>query len=214
MRARRRLVSADADGTGGGDADSREGYVSPDGSTVLFTSEAGNLAPGGEDAWSGMFKHVLATGVTTRLTDGASAFSSPSGDTIAVLDDGEVWLRDRASATTSAVSAGLPGDTHDGLVAFSHDGSRVAFKRRLVYPYVTEDIYVHDRDAGTTELVTRAASGGGASDNTSSHVQGFHPPTPTGCCSRAGRRTWCRRSRPRRARTCTCATWRATGRHW
>lgn len=169
------LVSVNTDGTGGGDGDTGFGLFSPDGTTVLFSSEAGNLAPADGEGGSGVFEHDLATGETTRLADGLFAYYSPSGDTIAYVDDGEVWLRDRATGAASAVSTGLPGRTFSGLIAFSHDDTKVAFKREVHGRFVTEDIYVHDRVAGTTERATAAASGSGGSNNTPSDVLGFHP---------------------------------------
>ncbi|HEX6424079.1 MAG TPA: S-layer homology domain-containing protein [Acidimicrobiales bacterium] len=172
------LVSVNADGTGGGDATSGPGFVSPDAATVVFASAAGDLAPSDSEAQSGVFERDLASGVTTRLADGEYATYSPSGDTIGYLHDGEVYLRDRATGATTSVSSGLPSETHDNGPIFSHDGTRVAFGRRNSSGLIISDIYVYDRATGTTELVTRAASGSGGSDNTPSRVQGFHPTDP------------------------------------
>ena len=78
------LVSVNDSGTGGGDAPSEVGSVSPDGTKVLFSSRAGNLAPPNTGV-GGLYERDLQAGVTTRLADGIGGFYSPNGDAVGVL---------------------------------------------------------------------------------------------------------------------------------
>jgi Tol biopolymer transport system component len=166
------LVSVNAAGTGGGDGTTTFGQASPDGTKVLFGSDAHNLValdPGSR----GLFERDLTTGVTTRLADGEIGSYSPSGDAIAFVGGGDVWLRITSTGATTRLSTGLAGVSGGGAPTFSHDGTKIAFTRQTTP--VRTDVYVHDRVAHTTTLVTVAASGSGGSNDTRGHVWGFDP---------------------------------------
>lgn len=168
------LISVNAEGTGGGDAASEIGRFNADGSKVVFSSEADNLAPPVSEARSGVFERDLATGVTTRLADGSIPFYSPSGD-VAFYNNGEVWLRDAGTGALTLVSSGLPGLSYEGLLAFSPDGTKLAFSRRTNRDYLRSDVYVYDLEARRAGPVTYDVDGNGGSNNTPSVVRGFHP---------------------------------------
>jgi Tol biopolymer transport system component len=169
-----RLVTVAADGAGGGDGDTTMGRYSPTGNKVLFTSEAHNLA-GSSSARTGIFERDMAAGVTSHLADGAIAVYSPSGDAIVFLNNHEAWLRTTSTGTVTPLSTGLPGTTDTGLPAFSPDGTKVAFERRTNVSFVRTDVFVYDRTARTTRLVTVGVGGTASSNNTPSPVHGFHP---------------------------------------
>jgi Tol biopolymer transport system component len=170
------LVSVNAAGTGGGDAGVfTEGEFDPTGTRVLFGSDSHNLVPSDPGGPTAIFERNLATGVTRRLAEGLYGSYSPSGDAIAFVGGGHVWLRAASTGTVTQVSTGLPGSTGSGRLVFSTDGTKLAFERRVSTSPVRTDIYVHDRVARTTRRVTTAASGTGGSNNTPSHVYGFDP---------------------------------------
>lgn len=173
------LVSVNADGTGGGDGNTTTGAVSPVGNKVVFASDARNLVPPGPGEPNGIFERDLTSGVTSRLADGLSPVYSPSGDAIAFMRDGNVWLRNSATGAVTKVSPDLPvgsdGGTYDGPIVFSHDGTKLAFERDRRTNFVQTDIYVHDRVSRRTILATVAAGGSGGSNNTPTHVHGFDP---------------------------------------
>jgi Tol biopolymer transport system component len=143
----------------------------------LARSDSHDLVPSdpGPGGPSGIFERNLATGVTTRLADGLSGSYSPSGDAVAFFGGGQVWLRASATGAVTQVSTGLPGISGSGRRVFSADGTKLAFERRVGTNPVRTDIYVHDRVARTTRLVTVAASGTGGSNNTPSRIYGFDP---------------------------------------
>lgn len=173
------LVSVDAAGTGGGDDQSNLIEFSPDGRRVLFYSRAGNLVPGGPGRGvDGIYERDLASGVTTRLGDGFNATYSPSGDAVAFFANRNLYLREAATGTVRLLASGPQGSQLIGRPWFSHDGTKVAFERQTQPDWVRTDVYVYDRVARTSTLVTPAVSGGGGSNNTPTRIHGFHPSDP------------------------------------
>jgi Tol biopolymer transport system component len=168
------LVSMNATGDGGGDADTHYGHFTPVGNKIQFMSEAHNLAPG-SDASMQIFERDMTTGVTARLFDGSFAQYSPSGDAIAFMNGNEAWLRDTSTGAITLMSGGLPGTTTNGPLAFSPDGTKVAFQRRTNVSFLRTDIFVFDRVAGTTRLVTVGVGGSVSSNNHPTRIYGFHP---------------------------------------
>jgi hypothetical protein len=164
--------------------------MSADGRLVAFESRASNLVPGDTNGSADIFVHDLQTGSTeldslssTGLQgNGASwypslsadgrfvAFTSNSsnlvpGDANGAFDtfvrDRFTGLTERVSVTTNGTEADLGGYTP----AISGDGRFVAFESdatNLVQGDTNSswDIFVHDRQTGTTERVSVSSSGG------------------------------------------------------
>jgi len=114
--------------------------------------------------------------VDCRTWDGAIsddgryvAFTSDSPDLVAGDTNfaRDVFVRDRQSGTTeraSVASGGLQGNSHSQLAAISADGRCVAFESlasNLVSGDTNNavDIFVHDRESGTTERVSVSSAG-------------------------------------------------------
>jgi Tol biopolymer transport system component len=170
------LVSVNAAGTGGGDAGVfGAGGFDPTGTKVLFASDSQDLVPSDPGGASGIFERNLVTGETSRLADGLFGAYAPTGDAVAFVNSSHVWLRASATGAVTQVSTGLPGTISSGRLIFSADGTKLAFERRVGTSPVRTDIYVHDRVARTTRLVTVAASGTGGSNDTPSRIHGFDP---------------------------------------
>ena len=116
--------------------DSEEPSMSSDGSIVAFISAAMNLVPGDTNAAQDVFVHDLDTGITERV---------------------------------SVATAGTQGDDDVFTLSLSSNGSFVAFgsfATNLVAGDTNDaiDVFVHDRDTGTTERVSIATGGTQAND--------------------------------------------------
>lgn len=166
-----------------------EPAISADGRYVAFTSAAGNLDGPDDNFGSDIFVHDRQTGQTERVSVNSAeqqafgdaqrpaisatgryvAFSSWAGDLVAndKNDVEDVFVRDRQAGTTTRVSVRGNGDEAVGESydpSLSADGRYVAF-----WSYDGElggepagslgAVYVHDRQTGSTELVSRAAGG-------------------------------------------------------
>jgi Tol biopolymer transport system component len=180
--------SAGAQENGGSVAPS----ISADGRFVSFHSSASDLVPGDTNGRVDVFVRDRQNGTTERVSLSASgaqgnddcgsssisadgrfvAFMSfasnlVAGDTNGV---GDVFVRDRQLGTTERVSistAGTQGDGNSGYysLSISGDGRYVAFES-LASNLVpgdsngARDIFVHDRQSGTTERVSVDSAGG------------------------------------------------------
>ncbi len=116
--------------------DSEEPSISSDGFIVAFISEATNLVPGDTNDAQDVFVHDLGTGITERV---------------------------------SVASAGTQGDDDALTLSLSSNGSFVAFgsfATNLVAGDTNDviDVFVHDRDKGTTARVSIATDGTQAND--------------------------------------------------
>ena len=116
--------------------DSEEPSISSDGLIVAFISEATNLVPGDTNGAQDVFAHDLDTAITERV---------------------------------SVASAGTQGDDEAFTLSLSSNGSFVAFgsfATNLVGGDTNDliDVFVHDRDSGTTERVSIATAGTQAND--------------------------------------------------
>ncbi|MEU4690519.1 hypothetical protein [Actinoplanes sp. NPDC023714] len=187
-------------GSGGapGDADSGldlpNGGASDDGRFILFESFATNLVPGDTNGEMDVFVRDRQAGTTERVSvatgggqgDGMAhmsaisgdgrfvAFSSAAanlvpGDTNGVTD---VFLRDRQAGTTERISLSSGGEqagadsTHPSV---SDDGNRVVFLSEATDlvdadTNTARDVFVRDRQAGTTTRVSVSSEGAQASD--------------------------------------------------
>ena len=163
--------------------------ISADGRFVAFSSDSPDLVPGDTNGVSDVFVHDRTTGATERISVGSSgkqgnrvsrlpaisadgrfvAFESAAsnlvpGDDNRVVD---VFVRDREAGTTERVSidsAGQEGNGRSDSCAISADGRIVAFQSEASNLVAgdtdgTQDIFVRDRQTGTTEAVSYDASG-------------------------------------------------------
>jgi hypothetical protein len=108
-----------------------DGTISADGTKVVFESEATNLDPRDADSTTDVFVHDLATGTTTLV---------------------------------SVDSAGVKGNSYSFQPSISDDGTKVAFYSSATNLDPddfdsTYDVFVHDLDTGTTELVSVDSDG-------------------------------------------------------
>lgn len=139
------LVSRSSTGEAG-NARSGSPSISADGQVVAFHSYASNLVTGDTNNNSDVFVHDLRTGATVRASV------------------------DSAGQQVSTTS----GDNPSGPPSLSADGRYVGFTSRA--QGLTADdtpnanAYLHDRVAGTTEVVSRTQAGAVSDVNTSSAV--------------------------------------------
>ena len=190
-------VSVASDGTAAND-DSWNPNLSADGRFIAFASEASNLVPGDTNGASDIFVHDRQTGTTERVSvasDGTQAnnesydsaisddgryvaFSSDatnlvSGDTNGYTD---VFVHDRQTGETERVSVasnGSQANNESQSPTISRDGRFVAFNSYAsnLIPGGTNgttDIFVHDRQTGTTERISIASDGSQANGGSSS----------------------------------------------
>ena len=199
-------VSIVSDGAEG-NSHSYSPSISADGRYVAFQSEASDLVPDDTNAAFDVFVHDRQTGATERMSlagDGAqgnqhSFFPSISADgryltfqsdaTNLVAYDtngvGDVFVRDRDTGEIERVSLGsdgTQGNQDSGGASISGSGRYVAFESAAsgLVPgdgNDARDVFVRDRDTGTTELLSVAddgAQGGGDSGLSSMSADGRH----------------------------------------
>jgi Tol biopolymer transport system component len=166
-----------------------EPVVTPDGRYVVFVSAATNLVPGDTNGFRDVFVRDLQSGATERVSVSSAGdeanFHSHAADISAdgrfvvfestatnlVLGDTngreDVFLHDRASGITERVSVGNAGEEGTGASttpAISGNGRYVVFESGA-HAFVPEDtnfttdIYLRDRQMGTTTLVSRTPTG-------------------------------------------------------
>ena len=186
-------VSVDSGG-GEGNMDSADPSISSDGRYVAFASQASNLVAGDTNGSWDVFVHDRDTGTTSRASvasGGAQggddswypaisgdgdyvAFESLATNLVAGDSNGvwDVFVRNLATGATSRVSVSSAseqaGDSSYGA-AISSDGQYVVFASlagdlSASDTTVSSDIFVRDRTAGTTSLVS-VDSGGDQGDS-------------------------------------------------
>lgn len=170
--------------------------VSADGRWIAFTSHARNLVPGQQDVTAGrdVFLHDRQTGTTVLVSHAFGSPASGGGNTsgLSISADGR-WIAYDSTAN-SLVPGQLPGDWSrvylydrdtglNALVAWegdrpeiSADGLWITFESRapnLVPGQLdlgfTPDVFLHERAAQTTRVVSRKAG------TTTEAVGGFSP---------------------------------------
>ena len=186
-------VSVDTAG-GDPDDDSYEPRISADGRFVAFWSEASDLVASDTNARNDIFVRDLVNGVTERVNLDAAGNQATLGHSYncAISGDGrfvafgsdaklvpadtntvrDVYVRDRLLATTVRVSVGTGGVQGNGIAdrpSLSDDGRYVAFQysSNSFDPNDlngTYDIYVHDRQNGTTWRASTDSNGLGGDD--------------------------------------------------
>jgi Tol biopolymer transport system component len=171
------LVSVSSAGVAG-NGDSTQARISDDGNLVVFTSRAFNLAASDVNGATDVFLRDLAAGTTQRLSisvvggDADLASSSPaiSGDGTHVAfqslasnlvagdqnDEGDVFVRELATGTTTRVSVstnGIEGNASSSAPSLARGGRFVSFVSQatnLVPGNQSSSVFVRDR----TSLIT------------------------------------------------------------
>lgn len=164
-------------------------YLSGDGRFVAFDSNASNLVANDNNGSRDVFVHDRQTGITTRVSLDSSGVEgndesfdpiiSPDGRFVAFTSDasnlvandtngvGDVFVHDRETGTTTRVSVdsgGVEGNFVSAFPSMSADGRLIAF-RSLADNLVANDtngafdIFVHDRQTGTTTRVSVDSAG-------------------------------------------------------
>jgi Tol biopolymer transport system component len=158
--------------------------ISGDGRFVAFSSRATNLVAGDTNGSYDVFVHDRATGVTERVSVDSSgaqasgtswhpmisgdgnvvAFESFARDLVAgdTNEAGDVFVHDRTTGGTERVSVGASGAEADQEcfdAAVNGDGSVVSFTSAAaglvpVDSHGSADVFVRDRGAGLTTLVS------------------------------------------------------------
>ncbi|MBL8860306.1 MAG: PD40 domain-containing protein [Planctomycetes bacterium] len=187
-----------------GNAPSYSPVISALGGHVAFVSSASNLVPGDSNGLADVFLRDRNNYTTERVNvssagvqaDGApvsapalsqsgafvafdsTASSLVAGDTNGVAD---VFVRDVTAGTTTRVSLATSGAEGNGASyapALSLDGRFVAFTSdatNFAHSITTTQVYLHDRQTGTTQLVSRGLlgiGGNGASGGASVSADG------------------------------------------
>lgn len=182
------IVSMASDGSPAG-ANSDSPSVSGDGRFVAFQSLADNLVPGDSFNTLDVFVRDRVSGVTELVSAAPAGGPANGGsDSPAISADGRyiafasfatdlvstatnrrrnVYVRDRVSGVTELVSVapdGMSGNGYSSVPSISADGRYIAFES-LATNLVTGgtdgagNVFVRDRDAGVTELVSVALDG-------------------------------------------------------
>jgi Tol biopolymer transport system component len=182
------LVSVSSGGELGNNESYRPS-ISANGRFVAFTSDATNLVAGDTNGEGDIFVRDRQSGTTERVSvssDGTEANSysdlpaiSADGRYVAFYDfasnlvpgdmngQPDIFVRDRQSQTTERVSvssSGVEGNSYSFSPSISADGRYVAFNSDAtnLVPGDTNgfwDVFVHDRQTGTTERVSVSSSG-------------------------------------------------------
>ena len=176
-------------GGGQANGDSEFPSISDNGQQVAFGSAASNLVSGDGNGLHDIFVRDLTAGTTRRVSvsssgaggNGASLFPaiSGNGNVVAFVSDAtnlvpgdtngnrDVFVRVRSANLTQIVSIGAGGEPADNLSAepaVSRNGRYVAFDSsasNLVEGDTNglQDVFVRDRTAGTTQLVSAWPAG-------------------------------------------------------
>ena len=179
------LTSAAAQGNG----TSSEPAVSAGGRYVVFHSAASNLVAGDTNGVADVFVRDRRTGTTTRVSVGSGGVQSNGGSTTAAMSsDGryiafasaatnlvagdtngvnDIFVHDRQTGTTTRVSVNSSGDAGNGgsrFPALSGGGRYVAFESGATNLVAGDtngmrDIFLHDRQTGSTRRVSVSSSG-------------------------------------------------------
>ena len=183
-------VSVDSSGAQG-NGDSLACAASADGQIIAFVSLASNLVSGDTNGFNDVFVHDRRTGITERVTvDSAGtegngdsydygpaisadgrfvAFPSEASNLVSGDTNGgsDVFVHDRQTGTTERVSVdsvGTEGNDRSYSASISADGRVVAFfsqASNLISGDTNgrRDVFVHDRQTGTTERVSVDSAG-------------------------------------------------------
>jgi VCBS repeat-containing protein len=190
------LVNSSASGTPGNSFSSAPEF-SPDGTKVLFYSDASNLVEDDLNGIYDVFVKDLETGKVTLVSSSSSGtpgnyYSAPvefspdgtkvlfsssasnlvEGDLNGISDAFVKDLETGAVALVSSSASGTPGNNYSYDVRFSPDGTKVLFyssASNLVEGDLNGayDVFVKDLETGAVTLVSSSASGTPGNNNSS-----------------------------------------------
>lgn len=175
--------------------------ISGDGRFVSFTSWATNLVPSDTNSAYDAFVHDRLLAITERVSisssgtqgngNSAGGAITPDGRHVVIVSVAtnlvaigtfgtHVFVRDRQMGTTELVSlssGGTPGNNISTNGSISSDGRYVAFvsDAQFLVPGDTndsQDVFVRDRQSGTTERVSVDSSGAEANTSLGANVTG------------------------------------------
>lgn len=188
-------ISVASNGSQGNGNSWGDAAISADGRYVAFESYASNLVSGDTNGRDDVFVHEQQTNITTRVSvasDGSQgnldswspsvsangrfvAFESNANNlVIGDINGRDAFVHDRQTGITQRVSVasdGSQGDSESWIPSISADGRYVAFESwatNLVSgdTNASKDVFVHDRQTGTTQRVSVASdSSQGNSDS-------------------------------------------------
>lgn len=139
-----RLISVSSDGEPG-NGPSISPAISGDGRIVIFASISNNLVSDDTNNTVDIFAHDLETGVTTRLSAASDGTESDGySDSPSVSYDGRYVIFESIATTL---------DPNDLNFVCDLDGDNNAAENCI-------DVFLHDRETGTTTLVSLSANGG------------------------------------------------------
>ncbi len=174
-------VSVDGDGVEADNA-SYDPAISADGRWIAYSSYASNLVPGDTNGSRDVFLWDRDAGSTVRVSvnsDGTQATGSSYGpsvsgdgsavaftsyaylDPVVTFPTTDVWVYERLTGDIELISeslTGIDGIQTSGYASISDDGDRVAFSS-MAWDLVSADsdafvdIFVRDREAGTTSRI-------------------------------------------------------------
>jgi Tol biopolymer transport system component len=170
-----------------GNGASYGGWLSADGRLVAFTSQASNLVPGDTNGATDVFVRDRFSGTTAIVSinsvgeEGNSSsaggqitadgryvlFYSASTNLSPLVLPGQLYVHDRQSGITELASVGMNGavpNQESALGGISADGRFVVFVSQAnnLVPADTNgdfDVFVHDRQAGTTDRIDVSSTG-------------------------------------------------------
>lgn len=129
------LVSVSPTGEGGA-GDSAAPLISVDGRYVVFQSQATNLVPGAVSWRPAIYRRDLQLGgtvvisQTTNAVDGSQPAMSADGDTVAFLQNSQLYLWNAGAGAATLIGTNASGQSSQGHFAspvLSEDGRRLVF---------------------------------------------------------------------------------------
>lgn len=180
----------------GGDDDSTHPEISADGDTIAFYSDATNLSDQDLNDVTDVFAHNRVTydiELISRDSAGTPANAGPNtsaasalsadGSKIAFVSDAsnlaagdgpsvDIFLRDRATTTTSLIT---PGNAASFQPSMNADGTKVAFHSTATNLHpddtgIASDVYVRDLTSGVITLESRTSTGEQATNSSSATI--------------------------------------------
>jgi hypothetical protein len=179
-------ISVSSSGAQGNNLSDSYVSISDDGRFIAFNSEATNLVSGDTNGAADVFVYDRQAGITERISLDSSEIQANAGSFApAISADGrfvafsssatnlvngdtntrtDIFVRDRVLGLTTRVSvnsSGVEADRGGREPTISGDGRYVAFVSLATNlmdeePYGYEHIFVHDRQTGTTTLVSQS----------------------------------------------------------